>query len=285
MDLLLHLVKQHEVDIHEIAIASILKDYLQHLDVLRALDLSDLGDFIVMASTLMEIKSRELLPREEVSVEAELDPRDDLIRRLLEYKRYRDISRRLERMAARREEMVPAALRMPKELGNTTPDDLLDMGDLGVWHLTEAFARLLDEVGQETMHVEIDKRGVGYYTERVLTVLKAHKEVRFEELFSTEDGRGGLIGVLIALLEMMKQGYLRADQPDCNSQIMLAFTGNQDLTAAQVMAGDDAHAMEGDDEDDEDLTLPVTEAASEVPEAPAQQATADDDAAAAAADS
>ena len=102
MDLLLHLVRQSEVDIHEVAIAPILDRYLENLKVLQQLDLQDIGDFVVMASTLMEIKSRELLPREEVSVEEDLDPRDDLIRRLLEYKRFRDISRRLDRLAARR---------------------------------------------------------------------------------------------------------------------------------------------------------------------------------------
>ena len=74
MDLLLHLVRQHEVDIHEVSIAPILDDYLQHLGVLQQLDLHDIGDFMVMASTLMEIKSRELLPNESVEIEEELDP-------------------------------------------------------------------------------------------------------------------------------------------------------------------------------------------------------------------
>ncbi|MCA8957295.1 MAG: segregation/condensation protein A, partial [Planctomycetes bacterium] len=72
MDLLLHLVKQQEVDIHDVRIATVLDQYLAHLDVLEALDLSDLGDFVVMASTLMEIKSRELLPNEAVEIEEEL---------------------------------------------------------------------------------------------------------------------------------------------------------------------------------------------------------------------
>ena len=108
MDLLLHLVKQQEVDIHEVSIARILKQYLGYLKILEELDLADLGDFLVMASTLMEIKSREMLPGEEIEIDRELDPRDDLIRRLLEYKRYRDISRRLSRYAKLRSRMVEA---------------------------------------------------------------------------------------------------------------------------------------------------------------------------------
>ena len=102
MDLLLHLVRQSEVDIHEVSIAPILDRYLENLKVLQQLDLQDIGDFVVMASTLMEIKSRELLPNETVELEEELDPRDDLIRRLLEYKRYRDLARELDTRSGRR---------------------------------------------------------------------------------------------------------------------------------------------------------------------------------------
>ena len=118
MDLLLHLVKQQEVDIHDVRIAIVLDQYLAHVDVLEALDLADLGDFVVMASTLMEIKSQELLPTEEIDLEQELNPKDDLIRRLLEYKRYRDISRRLAGMMERRGQMVEPVIAVPKELLN-----------------------------------------------------------------------------------------------------------------------------------------------------------------------
>ena len=118
MDLLLHLVKLQEVDIHEVMIAKVLDQYLTHVDVLEGLDLADLGDFLVMASTLMEIKSKEMLPREEVDIEAELNPKDDLIRRLLEYKRYRDISRRLAGMMERRGMMVEPLISMPEGLFN-----------------------------------------------------------------------------------------------------------------------------------------------------------------------
>src|SRR5262245_3138140 len=106
MDLLLHLVKERELDIHEIQIAPILQDYLEYLRILRELDLNNAGEFLVLASELMEIKSRELLPREDVDLAAELDPRNDLIRRLLEFKRYRDLARRLARLSSLRERMV-----------------------------------------------------------------------------------------------------------------------------------------------------------------------------------
>lgn len=238
MDLLLHLVRAQEVDIHEISVARILGDYLQHLRVLQQLDLHDIGDFVVMASSLMEIKSRELLPNETVEIEAELDPRDDLIRRLLEYKRYRDLARQLETRADYRGRQAPLVLSTPAHLEENEEEDLLDLGNIGVWELTSAFGKLLEEIGQQgPMHVEVEKRDVGYYTRRLLDRFRAQREVRFSELFDRGDGRYGLIGTLIALLEMMKQGYLRAHQEKCFDEIVLAYRGGEEVTADEILAG------------------------------------------------
>lgn len=238
MDLLLHLVRQQEVDIHEISIARILADYLKHLGILQQLDLSDIGDFVVMASSLMEIKSRELLPNETVEIEEELDPRDDLIKRLLEYKRYRDLARQLETRAEHRSKQAPLVLPTPAHMDDTEDEDLLDLGNVGLWDLTSAFAKLLEEIGQQgTMQIEVEKRDVGYYTRRLLDRFRKTREVRFSELFERTDGRYGLIGTLIALLEMMKQGYLRAHQENCFDEIQLAFRGDDDVTADLILAG------------------------------------------------
>ncbi|MGE3173267.1 MAG: ScpA family protein [Planctomycetota bacterium] len=238
MDLLLHLVRQQEVDIHEISIARILEDYLKHLEVLRELDLHDIGDFVVMASTLMEIKSRDLLPNESVEIEQELDPRDDLIQRLLEYKRYRDLARELDDRADRRSRQSQLVLSLPKELQEPDDDDQLDLGDLQVWDLTSAFAKLLDEIGQQgPMTVDIDKRDVGFYTRRLLQRFKQKREVAFTEIFDRGEGKYGLIGTLIALLEMMKQGYLRASQEQCFGEIHLLYKGGDEVSADQILAG------------------------------------------------
>lgn len=238
MDLLLHLVRQQEVDIHEIRVARILEDYLKHLEVLRELDLQDIGDFVVMASTLMEIKSRELLPTEAVEVEEELDPRDDLIRRLLEYKRYRDLARQLEGRAERRSKQAPLVISVPSHLADEDEQDQLDIGNVQIWDLTSAFARLLEEIGtQQTMHIEREKRDVGFYTRKLLTVFKAKREVTFREVFDPQEGRYGMIGTLIALLEMMKQGYLRANQDQCFGEIQLAYRGSEEVTADEILAG------------------------------------------------
>jgi len=238
MDLLLHLVKQQELDIHDIRIADILRDFLQHLQVLQQLDLQDIGDFVVMASSLMEIKSRELLPNETVEIEQELDPRDDLIRRLLEYKRYRDLARELEGRADQRNRKSPLVVSMPTQLQDHDDDQLLDLGEVQIWDLTAAFSKLLDEIGQQgTMHVEVEKRDVGFYTRRLLESFRQRREVEFRDLFDVREGRYGLIGTLIALLEMMKQGYLQAKQEQCFGVITLAFEGSDDVTAELILAG------------------------------------------------
>ncbi|MBL9077481.1 MAG: segregation/condensation protein A [Planctomycetes bacterium] len=238
MDLLLHLVRQQEVDIHEISIARILDDYLKHLGILQQLDLADIGDFVVMASSLMEIKSRELLPNEAIELEEELDPRDDLIRRLLEYKRYRDLARELETRADTRSRQSPLVLPTPPQFADQDDDDLLDLGNLGVWDLTSAFAKLLEEIGQQgPMTIEVEKRDVGYYTRRLLDRFRERRERSFREVFEPAEGRYGLIGTLIALLEMMKQGYLRAHQEQCFGDIQLAYRGDDAVTADQILAG------------------------------------------------
>ncbi|MCC6781302.1 MAG: segregation/condensation protein A [Planctomycetes bacterium] len=244
LDLLLHLVKQQELDIHEIRIAAILDQYLKHLELLRELDLQDLGDFLVMASTLMEIKSREMLPNEAVEVEQELDPRDDLIRRLLEYKRYRDVSRRLERLAQRRARMIDVALPLPGEVQAAQrrleeEAETLDLGEVEIWTLTAAFAKLLEETGRQkqTMEIGIDRRGMHFYVDAILQRVRGEKEVPFVGLFDRKDGRLALIGTFIAILEMMKQGVLRAWQGASHGEILVVFKGGETLTAQQILAG------------------------------------------------
>lgn len=251
LDLLLHLVKQQEVDIHEVRIADILGQYLKYLEVLEALDLADLGDFLVMASTLMEIKSRDLLPREEVEISEELDPRDDLIRRLLEYKRFRDISRRLDRLSRRRSRQLEASLPLPKELRDSLEEeDLLDLGGIEIWALTSVFAKLLEETGQvsKKLNIGVDKRNIRFFTERVLEQVRSRPEVAFRELFRKEEGRMALIGTFIAVLEMMKQGVLKAHQSPGFGEIMVAFRGDSGLTVEEILASD--HRVDSLDEGD-----------------------------------
>lgn len=238
MDLLLHLIKEREVDIHEIPIAPILSDYLKRLAVIQALDLADVGDFVVMASTLMEIKSRELLPREEVSIEEEFDPKDDLIQQLLEYKQYRDLSRRLDRLAQRRARQLNPFVPITPEAsrGQVDDDDGIDLGSIDIWTLTAAFAKLLEDTGQDfTLHFSVERKDIRYYAGQLIQLTQGKGEVAFETLFDKREGRMGLIGTFSAMLELMKQGYLRAHQEHCFGDIVVVFVGEPDATIDDIL--------------------------------------------------
>jgi chromatin segregation and condensation protein Rec8/ScpA/Scc1 (kleisin family) len=157
---------------------------------------------------------------------------------LLEYKRYRDLARELDTRADHRSRQAPLVLPQPPQFKLDDDEDLLDIGEVGIWDLTSAFAKLLEEIGQQgTMQIEVEKRDVGYYTRRLLDTFKQKGEVRFSEIFDKREGRYSLIGTLIALLEMMKQGYLRAHQEQCFDEIHLSFRGDAAVTAEQIMAG------------------------------------------------
>ncbi len=234
MDLLLHLVKKQEVRLSEISISRILQDFLQYLKALETLDLNNIGDFLVMASTLMEIKSKEILPTETLNLKEELDPRDELIHQLLEYRRYNLLTRRLERLSKKRERLSPrgapgVSKREIRTLANETREkefeESLDMEDLDVWFLVQAYARLLEETDfGKTYVVEKDTRSLKAWMEDMVSQLqKAGGERTFLETFDPKKGKIHLIGTFMALLELMKQGRVRAKQIGKEGEIYLAL--------------------------------------------------------------
>ena len=150
MDLLLHLVREQEVEIHEIELSKVISAYLAYLEALRELDIELAGDFLVMASTLMSIKSRSLLPREEIDLAEELDPRDELIQRLLEYRRFKETS---DTLAAREAERARLHGRGGfDELAAGAEEPTLDLGSISRWDLLGAFSRLMRETLADRPH-------------------------------------------------------------------------------------------------------------------------------------
>jgi len=234
MDLLLHLVKKQEVRLSEISISSILQDFLKYLKALETLDLNNIGDFLVMASTLMEIKSKEILPREKIDLKEELDPRDELIQQLLEYRRYNLLTRRLERLSKRRERLSPRGApgvpsreiqNLAKETREKELEDSLDMEDLDVWFLVQAYSRLLEETDfGKTYVVEKDTRSLKEWMDDMVSLLKeAGGQKTFKETFDPKKGKMNLIGYFMATLELMKQGRIKAKQMGQTGEIYLAL--------------------------------------------------------------
>ena len=139
MDLLLHLVKEQEVEIQDVQLLRVVDGYMDYLKQLAELDIEVAGEFLVMAATLMAIKSRSLLPREEVELDDDLDPEDELIQRLLEYRRFKGAADDLEERYRRR--TLEHERGIKNEARDHEPEKTLDVGELTAWDLLAAFSK------------------------------------------------------------------------------------------------------------------------------------------------
>ncbi|MGB0715024.1 MAG: segregation and condensation protein A, partial [Phycisphaerae bacterium] len=204
LDLLLFLIKREEVDIHDIPIARITQEYVNYVELLKALDPEAVGDFLVLAATLMEIKSRMLLPKpppEEIEEDLD-DPRMELVRQLLEYKKFKDAASMLEDQADDQARRFPRKPTLPPR----DPDDI-ELDNLELWDLFDAFNRMLEQTGkrQYTHKVEIDDTPIALHADDIVDALEhAGGETTFESLF-TGRSRGEMIGLFLALLELAKR--------------------------------------------------------------------------------
>ncbi len=206
LDLLLHLIKKNEVDITDIPISAITEQYLQYLDLMRELRLDVAGEFLVMAATLMLIKSRMLLPSDEEDEEEEADPRHELVQQLLEYQRYREAALALaERPLLHRDVFV----RPPDAALEPEPVPL----QVGLWDLVEALQRLLSRRTPAPRHtVELEPVSLRKCAEQLLLHLRSRRRVRFEELFDADSSRLQIVATFLALLELVRLGAVAALQ-------------------------------------------------------------------------
>ncbi|HMC63363.1 MAG TPA: segregation/condensation protein A [Gemmataceae bacterium] len=212
LDLLLFLVKRNEVDICDIPIARVAEQFLQYLNVLELIDVEWAGDFLVMAATLMEIKSRMLLPRSEEASAGEDDPRRALVRQLIEYKKFKDAAMFLEAQAERQ------LSRLPRQPAETVPD--LDPAQqplhfVELWDLVSAFGRLMREtLALQPSQIVVDETPLHVYMELILRRLAQEGRLALSSLFTPPHTRGRLVGLFLAVLELMKGRQVGAEQPD-----------------------------------------------------------------------
>jgi len=228
LDLLLFLVRREEVDIHDIPITGILDQYISYVQMLETLDPNAVGDFLVLAATLMEIKSRMLLPRAPVEEDQEdpLDPRLELVRQLLLYKAFKEAAHSLGSAAATR------AARLPRNPPGFEPEpDQVDLEDAQVWDLLAAFRRLLDQTGQaKAWHdVVYDDTPIALNATDISDFLEREGgSARFEAIFEGRS-KGQLIGLFLALLEMIHQRRVRAEQEEPFGPIILHLIDSRPL--------------------------------------------------------
>ena len=212
-DLLLHLIKENKVDIYDIPIAVITGQYLQYLEMMEELDLDMAGDFLVMAATLIHIKSRMLLPvDEEAPGEEQEDPRLELIQRLLEYQTFKDASLGLRE---KEEEWMNIFHREPikdeeAEAESTEPE--LYLFDVNLFDLLGALKEILNTAPPEIVRITREALTVKDKISHIMEMLENNDTVRFEDLFKEDRSRIQIVVTFVALLELIRLGLVRAYQ-------------------------------------------------------------------------
>ncbi|QJW97066.1 segregation and condensation protein A [Frigoriglobus tundricola] len=219
LDLLLYLVKRHEVDVLDIPIAAVADQFLVYLQTVSELDIELAGEFLVMAATLMEIKSRSLLPAEaHTETEDAPDPRRELVRQLLEYRKFKDAAAALEANAER------AGARVARQ---EPPEPAADSGPkvraVELWDLVSAFARLMRETQalQPTTILVDDTPQHVYEAQLRERVAAAGGRLPFRAAFPPPHFKARLIGVFLAVLELIRHRHLGLDQPEAGDEIFL----------------------------------------------------------------
>ena len=225
LDLLLYLVKKEEVDIYEVNLTKIATEFIRYIEMMRELDLDVAGEFLVMASTLMYIKSRELLPVDqqveapEEEEDAE-DPRWELIRRLVEYKKFKDVASRLQEREAQQENIFP---RQPGKPQIAEPDAPPPRPQVSIFDLINAVNAVLKRYQQqEVRDIFQDKWTVSEKIEVLLKSIKEKPALKFSELFAAATSRTEVVVTFLAMLELIRLKQIVITQPEPFSEIEIA---------------------------------------------------------------
>jgi segregation and condensation protein A len=211
LDLLLYLVRKHEVEIVDIPIAAITDQYLEYLNVLEQLDVDSVGDFLAVAATLIEIKSQQVLPRaDEVQEEIE-DPRQELVRRLLEYKKFRDAASVLEERSRSWQQQFPRLSDDLPARGRDLAEEPIH--EVELWDLVSAFGRIVRETeAARPSNIVYDDTPIHVYMSRIHARLIERGHLGFADLFDRTMHKSTLIGIFLAILELVRHRRVLLEQ-------------------------------------------------------------------------
>jgi segregation and condensation protein A len=225
LDLLLYLIKKEEVDIYEVNLTKLATQFIEYIDLMRAFDLEVAGEFLMMASTLMYIKSRELLPVDQQAVVEEedegTDPRFELIRQLVEYKKFKDAAAKLQVLEERQENIYP---RVPGkiEFENDAPAAKPEVGIFDLLNAVNSVLKRFQEKTSGNREIYEDKWTVSEKIEFVLKTITERGSVKFSELFETAANRAEVVCTFLALLELIRLKQLACVQPEPFAEIEIA---------------------------------------------------------------
>ena len=235
LDLLLYLVRRQEVSLLETSLAKVVDQYLEYLEVLKELDLTDVGDFIELASILVEMKSQAVLPRVVEEQEEEIaDPQSELVERLLQYKEIRDAASVLDEMGTRWQQRY-------ERMSDDLPRRRVDLGDqpivdLEIWDLVSAFGRIMREAaGPPQTEVIYDDTPIHVYMQRIHRSLANVQRVPLIDLIKPGAHKSSLIGWFLATLELSRHHGAAIEQ-DPHGDIYIVRTANysDDLNVNEV---------------------------------------------------
>jgi segregation and condensation protein A len=228
LDLLLYLIKKDEIDIYDIPIERITAQYLEFLDAFKTLDLEIAGDFIVMAANLIYIKSRSLLPKDQQPPEEgaeEDDPRWELVRQLIEYKKFKDAAAHLQQREIDREGLFSRIAEKP-EVVSERP-----LGEVSIFDLINAFNTALKRLNKPEDLREIFEENftVSDKIELIMKLTSSGVPLKFSELFATAASRAEIVVTFLALLELVRLKQLRTRQSEAFGEIELVRAENRVL--------------------------------------------------------
>jgi len=239
LDLLLYLVRKHEVEIVDIPIAPIAAQYLEYLAVLQELDVDAVGDFVAMAATLMEIKSQQVLPRGGEVEEALEDPREELVRRLLQYKEFRDAASILEERSRQWQlQYGRLSCDLPPRQRDLSEEPI---HEVELWDLVSAFARIMrDTELAQPSSIVYDETPIHVYMARIQQRLLREGRLALSVLFEPGMYKSTMVGIFLAVLELVRHHQVAADQnavfgeiwllprSDCGQPLDLSTVDNYD---------------------------------------------------------
>jgi segregation and condensation protein A len=229
LDLLLFLVKRDEVDVRDIPIARIADQFKHYLDVLSLIDVERAGDFLVMAATLMEIKSKMLLPHAEAEAETEADPRRELVRQLLQYKRFKEAAAKLEEWAQLQGQRLA---RVPPPEPAQKPG-VPALKPVELWDLVSAFGRLMREtMTSQSQKIVVDHTPLQVHMDFVEERLARSGRMPFSALFVPPHTRSRLVGLFLAILELAKMRRIVPIQEEAFGEICLSLAIPETAAAA-----------------------------------------------------
>jgi segregation and condensation protein A len=236
LDLLLHLIRKNELDICEISIAVITRQYLDYIKLMKELNLEVAGDFLVMAATLLQIKSRMLLPVDEPeeSEEDELDPRAELIRRLMEYQQYKEAGMVIGARALLGREVFVRSCSDPVLVAAQNVEGPLEVS---LFELVDAFRVLLERVPAEHFHdvAAAETFSIADCINEILSLLQEHDTLQFDDLVREEFTRERVIVTFLALLELCRLKLIRIFQNGHQGSIWFVPSVTQDQVDEPVM--------------------------------------------------